>query len=355
MSTLFLYMFRKYFFSFLLSSIILMSINLLLIFISELKNLDIHQYTLYTIFQYVAFLIPQNFLDIFPYSLLIGSMIAFGSMAYHSEITAINSHGIGIKKTMLIILIQTLILSSLCTILSNKFAPSLSNQAQIIKNTALNKSSNNMDIWFRTDNHVINVDKIISDKRLDDVTIYEIKEGNLSSILSAEQAIFDEDWYLNDVNIIDIVSNQNIYKKRYRTSISDFVPSEVLNSKLNKKRYNSIEDLYSYIIFHDERKIYFENHKVIFWQKVFLPISCCIIVFIGLPFLFTKIRTTNQSQKIIFGILVGITYFVITNIIINLTLILSIPAFASVTLSMGIFAFFGIYLFNKLIREHIPI
>ncbi len=93
MTKIFLYMFRKYLIGFTLAISILLSINLLIIFLSELKNLGISQYDLILLVKYIIFLVPQNILDIFPYALLIGSMIAFGSMSHHSEIIALNSHG----------------------------------------------------------------------------------------------------------------------------------------------------------------------------------------------------------------------------------------------------------------------
>ncbi len=350
-----IYMFKKYIVGFLIASIVLISVNLLLVFISELKNLGAHQYTLSVLVNYVMLLIPQNFLDIFPYALLIGSMIAFGSMAFHSEIIALNSHGIGIKKTIVIIILQTLILSSFFTILTNSFAPSFSNKAQIIKNIALNKSSNTIDVWFKADNSIINVEEVITDKKLKNVNIYTLKKGKLSSKLTASDAIYTDKWNLTKVRVLDIDNNKIIEKDKYIISPDKFIPSQILNSKLNKKRYNSIEDLYYNIVFHDSRDIYYEDHKVIFWQKVLLPFSCCIIVFIGLPFLFTQIRTTNQTQKIIYGILFGITYFVVSNIIINITLILEIPALIAVIISMSVFIVFGTYLFNRVIKKDIPI
>ena len=191
-------MFKKYITGFLIASIILISVNLLLVFISELKNLGAYQYTLSVLFQYIIFLIPQNFLDIFPYALLIGSMIAFGSMAFHSEIVALNSHWIGIKKTIIIIIIQTFILSFFFTLLTNCFAPNLSNKAQILKNTALNKSSNSLDIWFKAGNSIINVEEVITDKRLKNIHIYVLNNGQLSSKLTANGAVYTDKWYLKD-------------------------------------------------------------------------------------------------------------------------------------------------------------
>ena len=350
-----IYMFKKYVIGFFIAAIVLISVNLLLVFISELKNIGAHQYTLSVLFKYIIFLIPQNFLDIFPYALLIGSMIAFGSMAFHSEIVALNSHGIGIKNTISIIILQTFILSLLFTVLTNILAPTLSNKAQIIKNIALNKSTNTVDVWFKTDNSIINVEQVITDKKLKNINIYVLNQSQLSARVTAKNATYNDKWHLEDVKILDIENNKIISKDIYTISTDQFIPSQVLSSKLNKKRYNSIEDLYNNIIFHDSRNIYYEDHKVIFWQKVLLPFSCCIIVFIGLPFLFTQIRSTNQSQKIIFGILFGITYFVLSNILINITLILNIPALIAVIISMSVFILFGTYLFYEFVKKDIPI
>ena len=157
MNKIFIYMFKKYLLGFFLTASVLISINLLIIFLSELKNLGVHEYTLTLITQYILFLVPQNFLDIFPYALLIGSMIAFGSMAYHSEIIAISSHGVGIRKIILMIMLQTFILSTLFTYIGNHLSPKLSTQALEIKNSALKNNITNQEIWFKDKDYIINV------------------------------------------------------------------------------------------------------------------------------------------------------------------------------------------------------
>lgn len=350
-----IYMLKKYLTGFTLAITVLLGINLLLVFISELKNIGSHNYTFSVMLYYLVFLIPQNILDIFPYALLIGSMISFGSMAFHSELVAINSHGVGVKKTISIIIIQTFIISLLLTVGTNLIAPKYSNEAQTIKNISLNKALSDNSLWFRSGEYVINVNKVITDKKLEDISIYNLDYGSLSSIVSAKKGFYDQKWYFSDVEIHDLSSNKLLNKDSFTLQADDFVPFEVLKSQFNKKRHISIQDLYKNIIFHNKVGIPFENHKVIFWKKVLLPFSCCIIVFVGLPFLFTSMRSTNQSQRLIIGVLFGITYFVLTSIIINLGLIIGIPALPSVLISMSVFALIGYYLFKILVKKNIPI
>ena len=355
MQKIIFYMLKKYLIGFSLAITVLLAINLLLVFISELKNIGAHDYTFAILLSYIVFLIPQNVLDIFPYALLIGSMISFGSMAFHSEFVAINSHGVGIKKTIGIIIIQTFIISFLLTIATNLIAPKYSNEAQTIKNMSLNKPLSDKNLWFRSGDHVINVNKIITDTKLEDIIIYNLDDSSLASILTAASGVYKQAWTFSDVQIHDLSSNKISTMDSYTLQSKNFIPSEILRTQFNKKRYISIQDLYRNIDFHNKAGIPFEKHKVIFWKKVLLPFSCCIIVFVGLPFMFTRMRSTNQSQRIIFGVLFGITYFVLTSIIINMGLIIGIPALPSVLISMIVFALIGYYLFNIFVKKDIPI
>tara|TARA_B100001063_G_scaffold246941_1_gene288674 strand:- start:1659 stop:2729 length:1071 start_codon:yes stop_codon:yes gene_type:complete len=356
MSKISQYMFKKYLIGFILAISVLLSINLLVLFLSELKNLGNNHYDLSTLLQYIIMSVPQNFLDTFPYALLIGSMIAFGSMAYHSEIVAINSHGIGIKKTVLLILIQTFLLASIFSYLGNVFAPTFTSYAYEIKNSALLKSNASKELWFKGQDSIVYAKNIITEKHLNEVEIYYIDNGIMTSTLSAKKAkYYDNNWNLFDVKIIDISNDKIINKQLLNIPSREFIPFQIIKSLFNKKRHNSIQDLFENIVYFDEQGLYYEDHKVVFWQKVLLPFSCCIIVFISIPFLFTKVRVINQSQRLVYGILFGITYFVISSIIINICLILNIPALISVFMSMAVFILFGLFLFNKLVKSHVPI
>ena len=355
MSKISLYMFKKYILCFSLAISVLLSINLLILFLSELKNLGNHQYNLIILAQYILFLVPQNFMDTLPYALLIGSIIAFGSMAYHSEIITINSNGIGIKKIISLILIQTFLLATFFTFLGNFIVPESTSHAYNIKNSALMKSNSSKELWFKGQHTIVRAQNVITENHLENIEIYYINNEKMTSMLLAEKAIYNDIWVLTDIEITDIENDKVISMKSLSISTKEFIPFQIIKSTFNKKRHNSIQQLYQNIVYFNNQGLYYERHKITFWQKVLLPFSCCVIVLVAVPFLFTKARATNQSQKLIFGILFGIAYFVVSSIIINLCLILNIPAFLSVLISMSIFIAFSYYLFDKFVSKHIPI
>ena len=254
------------------------------------------------------------------------------------------------------ILLQTFLLASIFSYLGNALSPSLTSYAYEVKNSALLKSTSTKELWYKGQDAIVHAKSIITEKRLKDIEIYYISNGIMTSAVTAKKAEYhDNNWNLIDAEITDITNKKTFKKQSLNISTEAFIPFQIIKSSLNKKRHNSVQDLYKSIRYFDSQGLYYEDHKITFWQKVLLPFSCCIIVFISIPFLFTKARSKNQSQRLIFGILFGITYFVISSIIINLCLILTIPALMSVFISMGVFIIFGYFLFNKLVKSHIPI
>ena len=59
---------------------------------------------------------------------------------------------------------QTFIISSLLTITINSIAPTYSNEAQTLKNLSLNKALSDKNLWFRSSNYIVNVNKVIQTK-----------------------------------------------------------------------------------------------------------------------------------------------------------------------------------------------
>ena len=46
--------------------------------------------------------------------------------------------------------------------------------------------------------------------------------------------------------------------------------------------------------------------KKIYWEKIFKPLSTVIMLFLAMPFIFGKHRSSNLSKRLVLGLFIGI-------------------------------------------------
>ena len=118
---------------------VLVSIEIFFSFTAELKNLGFGNYTMPVITKYIILNIPKSLEIMFPYAVLIGSMLSLGAMSSDMEFVSMQAAGISISKIITIILIQAFLLSSIFYYVTDNVVPKYSNKAEMKKNLALNK------------------------------------------------------------------------------------------------------------------------------------------------------------------------------------------------------------------------
>ena len=101
-------------------------------------------------------------------------------------------------------------------------APRYSNEAQTIKNISLNKAISDKNLWFRSADYVVNVNKIITDKKLEDIIIYNLNDGSLLSIISAKNGTYDNKWTFKNVRIHDLSLNKISMKESFTRTVRRF-------------------------------------------------------------------------------------------------------------------------------------
>ena len=118
--------------------------------------------------------------------------------------------------------------------------------------------------------------------------------------------------------------------------------------KLNNKKIKSstklnVKDIINvYDIKYEEIII----QKKIFWDKIFKPFSTVIMLFLSMPFIFGRHRSSNPSQRIVVGVFIGIAFFIISSILPNLGMVLGIVPIVSILLPNLFFIMVGKYLLD---------
>ena len=344
------YLFKRFFIGLIVSLTVLVSLELFFTFTAEIKHLNVGDYNIFVLFKYIILNIPKSILIMFPYAILIGSMLSLGAMASDMEFVSMQAAGISISKIITIIIIQAFILSTIFYYISDTVVPKFSNKAEKIKNIALNKKVifHHNGVWFKDKNTYIKINEIYSDKSLRDITMYKYDQNNiLSSIETIKEAKYiDKVWRLTKVEET-ILTSIPITKKYFaERETMEFIDRKLINIKTHKSESLSLSDVLKNISYLENNNLDASIQKKIFWDKIFKPFSTVIMLFLSMPFIFGRHRSSNPSQRIVLGVFIGIAFFIISSILPNLGMVLGIVPIVSILLPNLFFIMVGKYLLD---------
>ncbi|MBF0264978.1 MAG: LPS export ABC transporter permease LptG [Gammaproteobacteria bacterium] len=285
---------------------------------------------------YFAFLsVPYTTYQIFPFCVLLGTLVGLNYLNTHNEITAIRSSGFSNVNIIYSIIKLCLPLSIMIFLLGEMVIPNseraLSEFKQQKMNSTLKVNLKN-DVWIKDKQHVYHIKTIHSDKSLSKITIYEFENTSqkLKQIIYANQAtVNDNEWQLNKV-LYTLISDQKISTKRtkqilWHTDISlEFI--DIISSHINSL---SAFDLYLYAEHLNNNGLDNSAYLLNFWQKIAAPFSLFAMLVIAFPFSTTHNRSNNMGTFLMIGILIGISYTVLNKISAEFGLLYQLPPFLS--------------------------
>ena len=351
------YLFHRFIIGLIVSLSVLVSIEIFFSFTAELKYLNVGDYNMIVIAKYIILNIPRSIEIMFPYAVLIGSMLSLGAMSSDMEFISMQSAGISISKIIGIILIQAFLLASVFYYLTDSLVPKYSNKAEKKKNLALNKKLifNKNGVWFKDKNTFIKINEIYSDTNLNGVTMYSYDENNsLSLIKNVRHANFiDNKWSLQDISETIIDDTSIIKKYTKKDKVDSFIDRKLINIKTHKSSSLSLSDVNQNIDYLITNNLDADIQKKIYWEKIFKPLSTVIMLFLAMPFIFGKHRSANLSKRLVLGLFIGIGFFIITSILPNLGMVLGIVPFINVLLPHVLFIALGKYLLDYQLTEGI--
>ena len=346
---IYLYLLKRFLHGLFISLVVLISIEIFFSFTAELKYLDQGDYDLMSIVEYIILSIPRSIQIMFPYAVLIGTLLSLGSMASDMEFVAMQSAGMSVKKIIYIVLFQVFIISSLFYIITDFTVPRFSSIAEKERNLALKRQTiyQKNGIWFKNGNSFIKINEIYPDNSIRGITVYDYDNNELSFVRYIQSAKFLQDkWELVDVLSIDL-TKKPISKSRKSREISDnLIDINLLSIKTDKSYSLRFKDVKKNIEYLSVNNLDASIQKKIYWDKLLKPISTVIMLFLAMPFIFGRMRATNASKRIVIGLFIGISFFIASSILPNLGILIGLNPFINAILPLIIFLYLGKFIFD---------
>ncbi|MCF6253974.1 MAG: LPS export ABC transporter permease LptG [Thiomicrorhabdus sp.] len=295
--------------------------------------------TLYTLLK-----LPVYSYEIFPIVLVIGTLMGLGSLANQSELTVLRVTGWSIKRILWAVLKTALIMWLVIAMIGEWVAPSSEAYAKKLRAEALNQSfsiGSGSGLWVKEANRYIHVNRVISSSQLRDITIYELDSGELSKLIQVKEAHYqDKAWQFRQaveqriqfkepsftLPNTPLAPQLSVSLERLEALQMSFpLTPEALQNLDIETRYLSLVDLHQYIQFLQANDLDTGAYQLEFWRKVSMPLLVIAMIAIVFPLIFGSIRQVSMGQRVFLGVLLGMGFHLLNQLVGNLTVVYHWP------------------------------
>ncbi|MCF6346258.1 MAG: LPS export ABC transporter permease LptG [Thiomicrorhabdus sp.] len=299
--------------------------------------------TLYTLLK-----LPVYSYEIFPIVLVIGTLMGLGSLANQSELTVLRVTGWSIKRILWAVLKTALMMWLVIAMVGEWVAPESEAYAKKLRAEALNQSfsvGSKSGFWIKESNRYIHVKKVLSTTELRDITVYELDAEGLKKLILIKEAHYQQGQWQFQNAVVQTVAfsaftpppNETLDREDLLPQLSVSVDPlktlkmsfpltpEALQNLEIETRYLSVWDLYQHIQFLQANDLETGAYQLEFWRKVSMPLLVIAMIAIVFPLIFGSIRQVSMGQRVFLGVLLGMGFHLLNQLVGNLTVVYHWP------------------------------
>lgn len=333
--------------------IILTAIYVIFAFAGETGKIGQADYTIWRALEYSLYLIPLRLYQLFPLSMLLGTMLGLGWLANNNELVIIRMAGISLIRIIGSIMKTAMMLMMLAIVIGEGFAPPLEQYASEQRIKALNRLINvNTDygLWARDGETYINVNRVENDGRLIGITLYQFNDNNfIERQINATQAVYDgKQWIMKSVKETIYKNNSFSVNRVKEMNWKTLLDLSMVKIVATKPELLPVWRLTRYIDYLKSNDLEYTKYELAFWVKIFSPLTILAMVLLAVPFVFGSVRQVSIGKQILLGFIVGVIFFMGSRLIGQMGLVYSVPVVVSALLPTLIVIALTIWSYRKI-------
>ena len=283
----------------------------------EMDKVGQNDYQLIDALLFVLLSLPRYAYQLFPIATLIGALVGLGALASRSELVAMRAAGVSISRIVYAALKAGTLLAVLAIAVGEGVAP-------ISEQTALQWRSDAQSgqvtlrtpygFWARDGDAYINIREILPGANLRDIHIYEFADGrHLTRATHAKEARYaGGHWILEGISRSSL-SEEGVEVTRVPHADWDsLLNPALLNVVIVDPHMLPVSALLRYVRFMNANGQDAGAYEVAMWGKIVHPFLILAMIFLSIPILFGSARSTGIGQRIFFGVVVGIGFYLVS-------------------------------------------
>lgn len=327
-------------------------LDLVIALLNQLDNLR-DTFTFADALYYVVASAPTRLYEMIPMITLIGCLVGLGNLATHSELTAIRAAGVSTGRIMLSTIKASAIMMVLSLVMGEYIVPDLERMTTSFRTIALGRevavTNEGKGHWHKEGNNYMRFAAIEPNGVLHGMTLYEFDDNkNLTKMTHAKRAIYQrEHWSMENVRITHIEDVRTEYKAKSIAPFDTELTPETLKFVAQEPKDMAISTLYKYGQYLDAQGLGGGEFKLAFWKKLLQPISTLALVLVGISFIFGPLRSVTMGQRLFTGILVGLVYKIVVDLLGPIGLLVGIGPLLANLIPIGLCMMWGSWMLRR--------
>jgi len=334
--------------------LVILSLFTFFTFAGELNYTGRGSYDALQAAQYALITMPSMLYQLFPTSVLIGTMSGLGVLAGSSELVAMRAAGYSLISILRSVFAFGLLMMVAVFVIGEYIAPVAQEYAQTKRSLAMSGKDSlrtGKGLWIRDGLKFVRIESIVSGGQWGNVSIFELDENQqIKQVLHADKAV-----YASNNHWILIGLEQKIVKGGSITiehKASDVWPSllspELLDVVVVRPDMMSAMAALEYVSYLEKNGIEARQYLQAFWSKVTAPIATAVMILLAIPFIFGPTRSMSAGHRILLGTLTGIGFYLFGQVFAYVGLVYELNLFVAATMPSLIFLGVALYLMRSI-------
>ena len=281
-------------------------------------------------FLLVLMRLPVDLYQVFPMVSFLGSLLALGRLASTHQLMAMETTGISRARILRSVMQAAGLMVAIMILMGEYVGPKLETMAEgwpSARSFPLIHHRDASDIWLKAGRSFIHIGAADSQSSLQDVTRFEVDDQfQLDSIAHAEHGAYvHRHWVLYDVEESLFLKNR-IKIVHHNILPLSIIFNPVLWEQGRKALYRQpIVTLYRRMQYRNAMSLDNTLETFACWQRLLQPMVTLLMFCLAAPFVFGSARRLSMGARMVSGIVLGGTFYMLNQCSGPLVLLYGIP------------------------------
>lgn len=301
---------------------VLVAVTVSIEFIGQLNDLGTGSFGLGDAIAYVLLRIPRRIFETLPAAALIGSLLSLGNMAVHRELVIMRSSGISLWQLLGAVGLAGFGIAIVMALLGESLAPSLGAYADEMRTRALHKDidlADGQSTWLRDGDRILNLRRQAGDIGYGGgVLLFDLgRDHDLKQIARADSADVDgtQNWVLENYAETSFQANSVTAHREREAKLDYELNPDLVALAVVQQDLLDTSALQRYIGYLEQNGLDARRYLIAFWKRIADVVSVVLMTTLALPFVFGGLRSAGTGGRLLFGLIIGLSYYVIGEVL----------------------------------------